>query len=175
MKNNLSLKIALVFLLTSSWSYAQQEVSTIRIGTFDSRCVAVAYARSADFMKEMEDMRTELDKAKEEGNKERIEEIEQLGPIRQVLIHQQGFSNGSILNIIDKVKEKLPAIAKENRLNMILSKWEIIFSDESFEIIDVTDQLTAIFNPDEATMKVIENIKAMEPIPIEKISINPMD
>ena len=58
---------------------------------------------------------------------------------------------------------------------MILSKWEITFTDGSVEMIDITDQLTALYNPDETTKKIIENIKAMEPVPIEKISINPMD
>jgi len=50
-----------------------------------------------------------------------------------------------------------------------------MFADESIELIDITDQLVAMFSPDDATKKIIDNIKAMEPIPIEKISINPMD
>ena len=65
-------------------------------------------------------------------------------------------------------------MAKDNEVKMILSKWEIPFADESIELIDVTDQLTVLFNPDEETKKVIENMKLMEPMPIEKISIDPM-
>jgi hypothetical protein len=49
------------------------------------------------------------------------------------------------------------------------------FADESFEYVDITDQLVKFFNPDDATKKIIGEIKAMEPIPIEKISIIPMD
>ena len=49
------------------------------------------------------------------------------------------------------------------------------FADESFEYVDITDQLVTMYNPDDATKKIIDNIKAIEPIPIEKISINPMD
>ncbi|OGU84685.1 MAG: hypothetical protein A2W11_07685 [Ignavibacteria bacterium RBG_16_35_7] len=90
-------------------------------------------------------------------------------------MHQQGFSNGSIINILEKIKDKFPVIAKENNLNLIVSKWEVMFADESLELVDITDQLTALFNPDEATNKIIKEIKAMEPVPIEKISINPMD
>lgn len=90
-------------------------------------------------------------------------------------MHQQVFSNGSINNILEKMKDKLPILAKDNNVKMILSKWEIPFTDESFEYVDITDQLVMFFNPDDATEKIIDNIKAMEPIPIEKISINPMD
>lgn len=175
MKKYFVLKIAYLLFFSSGIILSQQDNTKLRIGTFDSRCIAVAYARSAKFMKEMDSIRTLHSKAKEEGNQEILKELEQLGPTRQVLLHQQGFSTGSIINILAKVKDKLPAMAKDNNIKMILSKWEIIFADESIELIDVTDQLTVLFNPDEATRKVIENIKAMEPVPIEKISINPMD
>jgi len=57
-------------------------------------------------------------KAKEEGNQELIKELEQLGPTKQVLMHQQGFSTGSIINILEKIKEKFPVIAKENNLKL---------------------------------------------------------
>jgi len=156
MKNNVLLKIALVFLLASFWSYAQQETARIRIGTFDSRCVALVYGRSADFMKLRDSVENIYSKAKEDGDKEKIAEIEQYKPTMQVLLHQQVFSNGSINNILEKIKEKFPVIAKENNLKMILSKWEIIFADESIELIDITDQLTAMFNPDEATKKLLK-------------------
>ena len=167
--------ITLILFLVSGITLSQQESGKIRIGTFDSRCVALAYGRSADFMKLRDSVETVYSKAKEDSNKQIIEEIEQIKPTIQVLLHQQVFSNGSVLNILEKVKDKFPAIAKENNLKMILSKWEIMFADESIELIDITDQLVAIFNPDEQTKKIIENMKSMEPVPIEKISINPMD
>jgi Skp family chaperone for outer membrane proteins len=134
----------------------------------------MAYGRT-DFLKDIEDLRTKHAKAKEEGNQELMKELEQLGPTKQVLMHQQGFSTGSITNILEKIKEKFPVIAKENNLKLIVSKWEVVFADESLELVDITDQLTALFNPDEATRKIIESVKAMEPVPIEKISVNPMD
>jgi len=154
---------------------SQPETNKLRIGTFDSRCVAVAYGRSPEFMKEIDSMKTAQKKAKEEGNNELVAELEQLGPTKQVLMHQQVFSNGSINNILEKIKDELPVMAKEKDLRMIISKWEIPFIDGSFELVDITDQLVAMFNPDDATQKIIDNIKAMEPMPIEKISMNPMD
>jgi len=174
MKNSFMVHTICILLLFSYLIFPQQEKSKVRIGTFDSRCIAMAYGRT-DFLKDIEDLRTQHAKAKEENNQELIKELEQLGPTKQVLMHQQGFSTGSIINILEKLKEKFPTIAKANNVKLIVSKWEVMFADESLELVDITDQLTALFNPDEATKKIIENIKAMEPVPIEKISINPMD
>lgn len=50
-----------------------------------------------------------------------------------------------------------------------------MFAEKSIDFIDITDQLVALFNPDEATKENIGNIKSMESMPIEKIFINPMD
>lgn len=174
MKKSICTSIILFLVVISGTLLSQQENSKVRIGVFDSRCVAIAYGRT-DFLKEMDSIRTLHAKAKEAGNQEIVKELGQLGPTKQVLMHQQGFSTGSVNNILEKVKEKFPAIAKENNVKLIVSKWEVMFADESLELVDITDQLTALFNPDEATNKIIENIKAMEPVPIEKISINPMD
>lgn len=165
--------VVFIFSFISGAIFSQQETSKLRIGTFDSRCVAVAYGRSAEFMKMSDSIGTVYSKAQADSNKELIAEIEQFKPTMQVLLHQQVFSNGSINNILAKIKDKFPAIAKENNFKMILSKWEIPFADETFEFLDITDQLVAIFSPDEQTKKVIDNIKAMEPIPIEKVPIDP--
>src|SRR3990170_4330449 len=139
MKKNIALSIICFLVVLSGTLYSQQGTDKFRIGTFDSRCVALAYGRSAEFMQLRDSIETLYSKAKADSNKEKIDEIEQYKPTMQVLLHQQVFSNGSIV------------------------------------LIDITDQLTALFNPDEATNKIIKDIKAMEPIPIEKISINPMD
>ena len=168
-------KVACILVLVSATIFPQQETANLRIGTFDSRCVPLAYGRSAEFIQLRDSIETLYSKAKDDSNKAKIVEIEQYKPTMQVLLHQQVFSNGSINNIAEKIKEKISAIAKQNKLNMILSKWEITFTDGSVELVDITDQLTALYNPDEATKKIIDNIKAMEPVPIEKISINPMD
>jgi len=171
----LIINIGCVIVFVSGIILSQQETNKIRIGTFDSRCVALAYGRSAEFMKLRDSVETVYLKAQIDSNKEVIKEIEQFKPTMQVLLHQQVFSNASINNILDKIKDKLPELAKENNLKMIISKWEISFADETFEYIDITDQLIKLFSPDEQTKKIIDNMKTIEPIPIEKISTNPMD
>jgi len=174
MKITSLLIITLLFLLSGA-NFSQQEKEKFRIGTFDSRCIAIAYAKSDEFKKEIDSMKIEHKKAKEEGNTQLAEKFEQLGQTRQFIMHQQGFSNGSVINILAKLKDKFPAIAEENNLDMILSKWEIMFADESLELVDITDQLVYYFNPNEETKKVIEQVKIIDPVPIEEISINHTD
>ena len=170
----LIININCLLILVSGIVLSQPETNKLLIGTFDSRCVAVAYGRSPEFMKEIDSMKTAQKKAKEEGNNELVTELEQLGSTKQVVMHQQVFSNGSINNILAKIKDKFPALVKDNNVKMILSKWEIPFADQSFEMVDITDQLVAMFSPDDATKKIIDSIKAMVPIPIEQVPIDPM-
>ena len=170
----ITLLLVIAFLFTDT-NFSQQDKEKLRIGTFDSRCVAVAYAKSDDFKKEIDSMKIEHKKAKEEGNVQLAEKLEQLGQTRQYIMHQQGFSNGSIINILAKLKDKFPAMAEENNVHMILSKWEIMFADESLELVDITDQLVDYFNPNEETKKVLEQVKLIDPVPIEEISINHTD
>lgn len=68
--------VSILFLVTGI-TFSQQESGKLRIGTFDSRCVAVAYGRSADYMKEIDDLRNDVTKAKESGNEELAKELEQ--------------------------------------------------------------------------------------------------
>jgi len=149
--------------------YSQGLLEKTRIGTFDSRCVAIAYGRT-DFLKNISDLRKEHEKAKTEGNEEKVKELEKLGPNLQFIMHQQGFSTGSVINIMEKIKDKLPAIAENNNVKLILSKWELFYHDETTELVDITDQIVNLFNPDEQSRNIVEEIKKMEPVPIEQIS-----
>ena len=152
--------------------FSQGSSDRYRIGTFDSRCVAIAYGRT-DFLKNISDLREQHAKASVEGNEVKVKELEKLGPTLQFIMHQQGFSTGSVINIMERIKDRLPAIAKENNVKMILSKWELFYHDETLEIVDITDQIVKLFNLDEQSLKIVEEIRKMEPVPIEQISNDP--
>jgi len=158
-----------ICLTSSCIVYSQGVDGKIRLGTFDSRCVALAYGRT-DFLKNVDDLRKEHEKAKAEGNETRVKELEKLGPNLQFIMHQQAFSTGSIVNIIEKIKDKIPAIAEKNKVRLVLSKWELFHHDGSFEIVDITDQIVDLFVLDEESRNIVESIKKMEPVPIEQIS-----
>ena len=90
--------------------------TTKRIGTFDSRAVAVVYYNSKYFKNPVESLMSEMKTAKEKGDKKAIAKIEREGSLRQVMMHEQGFGKGSINNIIDIVKDKMAFLAKSNEV-----------------------------------------------------------
>ena len=106
-----------------------------------------------------------LKKAKEEGNEARVKEIERIGPTSQVIMHQQGFSTGSVGNIMDQIKDKLPMIAQKKNVRLVVSKWEVFHHDGPVELVDITDELVSLFAPDAQTLKIIEEVKKDQPRP----------
>jgi Skp family chaperone for outer membrane proteins len=153
--------------------------SQIRVGTYDSRLVALAFYR-ADNMKRisdfMDNLNLELQKAQEAKDDKKLKDLEARGPAFQNLMHQQVFGNLSIPNVIETIKDRLPAIAKKTGVSLVVSKWEIQYADPEIETVDLTFQLVDIFNLDDTTRKMIEegNIKNQEPVPVEQL-LNPYD
>ncbi len=138
--------------------------AAVRIGTFDSRAVALAYYRSPEVMKELTGMRGELQKAKEAGDQKKVEDLQARGPAMQMLMHQQVFSNGSIGNITPAMANRLPDVAKAAGVVAIVSCWELPQTASNVELVDVTPQVVALFAPDAQTMKIIEAMKGQKPI-----------
>lgn len=144
----------------------QPAPAKVRVGTFDSRAVAIAYARSAMFAPIMKDWRDKYEKAKAEKNEAVIKECEAWGPNYHKLQMLQGFSTASVADIMEKVKESLPKVAQEAGVGMIVSKWELAYSSSSAEIVDVTPHLVKLFNPDNQTLKILEELSKQPPIPL---------
>jgi hypothetical protein len=140
--------------------------AAVRIGTFDSRAVALAYYRSPAVMKDLMAMHEDLQKAKEAGDQKKVEDLQARGPAMQMLMHQQVFSNGSIGNITGAMADRLPNVAKAAGVVAIVSSWELPHSAPGVELVDVTPQLVALFSPDAQTTKIIESMKGQKPIPL---------
>ena len=172
--------IPLVFLLcfTFGFQHGEEVVKEVpakvklRVGTFDSRAIAIAYARSEMFDQYLTSMREEYNKAKEEGNKELVKEFEEIGPATQQVMHQQAFSIASVAEILEKVKNELPMIAEEADVDIIVSKWDVVYEKPSIEIADVTLYLVKLFNPDEETLKTIEDLLKKPPMPLLEVLLS---
>ena len=140
----------------------------IRVGTFDSRALALAYYRSDQFSAHIKEMHKELETAKQAGDKKRIAELEAAGPELQELVHGQGFGTAPVDNILAKIKSRLPEIAKEANVDIIVSKWNIIYQRDNLEFVDVSNLIVKAFNPDESTLKVISDIMSQAPQPSDR-------
>lgn len=171
----MGLSLAVVALTTCVATAEQVAKPSMRIGVYDSRGIAVAYARSAEFQQKAAKMHGDYEEAKSKGDDKRIKELEKQGPWTQVRLHQQGFSTAGVTDIVAKVAGALPGVAREAKVVLIVSKWEMPYRDPSIEIVDVTLPIARLFKPDEQTLQVIEGITKQQPIPFDEISLDPND
>lgn len=153
---------------------AEDRKPVVRVGIFDSRAVALAYARSEEFEQSIKALRDDLEKAKAAKDEKRRRELENEGAWSQVRLHQQGFSTATVSSILAKMKDKLPAIAHDAGVVMIVSKWEVQFKDPAIETVDLTLPLVQLFHPSEQVMKWIEQLKDQKPVPFEELPLDPM-
>ncbi|MEJ2483062.1 MAG: hypothetical protein P8049_08080, partial [Gemmatimonadota bacterium] len=98
MNYSISVLAAALTLLVADIGQAQEVTDpALRIGTFDSRVVALAYYRSPEGLERMKpEWDRELRDAEAAGDSARVEELKLFMPSFQHLLHQQVFSTGSI-------------------------------------------------------------------------------
>lgn len=145
----------------------------VRVGIYDSRVVAIAYAHSDWNNQRLKSKKAEMEKAKAEGDTEKIEELQTWGLAQQAKLHKQGFGTTPVDDILEYIKDNLPQIAEDANVVALVSKWDknSLKSYKSAELIDVTDLMAAQFNPDEKVLKTIEEIKSKKPIPLWQLEI----
>jgi len=143
--------------------------SKVVVGIFDSRAVAMAYFGSEGFNRQLKELRAEHEKAKAAGDEKRVKELDSQGPALQELMHKQGFSTWPVGDILEKIKGKIPGVAKQATVDIIVSKWDIVYQRAGVEFVDVTDLMVKLFNPDEETLKAIKDIQKKDPVPLEAL------
>lgn len=141
----------------------------LRVGIFDSRAIAIAAVNSPARNKSMEAVRADYEKAKAANDEKRMNAIKQQMQTKQRRQHEQGFSTGSVINLLQPVKADLPGLAKTIGVDLIISKWEVMFQSPAVEVVDVTEQLAKLFNPSPKALKWIEDISKKQPIPIDEL------
>jgi hypothetical protein len=156
--------------LAGSSVWAKSQTNRLRIGVYDSRSIAIAYANSAGFQDSLKAVTAEYKKAKEEKNEKRVKEIDAQMRLRQRRMHEQGFSTGSVAGMMAKVKDSLPEVASKAGVQVIVSKWELNHRSLEVEVVDVTDQLVALFHPSEKVLGWVKDMKNHQPLPIEEIT-----
>lgn len=141
----------------------------VRVGTYDSRLVAVAYTASEGFQKRLVAMQAEVQAAMSKGDQERVQVLQRNGRALQERVHKQGFSTWPIHDILKLVDKKLPLIAREAKVGLIVSKWDLAYRHANTEAVDVTPQLVELFNPNEKTRNILKSLATKEPVPLESL------
>jgi hypothetical protein len=149
---------------------AQPQTNRLRVGVYDSRAVAVAYGNSTEFKEAMKPIEADHKKAREAKDEKRVKEIESQMQLRQRRAHDQAFSTGSVAPVMAKVKVDLPKVAKQAGVQVIVSKWELNYQSPEVEVVDVTDQIVALFHVSERGLKWSKEIQSKPPLPIEQLN-----
>ncbi len=147
---------------------AKTENAKLRVGTFDSRAIAVAYGGTEEFNQSIRKPMEEHKKAKAAGNKKKLKELEAMGQAGQQKAHMRVFSTAPVNDILEHIKDQIPAIAKQAGVDAIVSKWEIVYQAPDAEFVDVTDLMIKPFKPSEKTLKIINDLKKHAPISLEE-------
>ena len=175
MKRTTILAAAVLTLSATGLSKAQESVDPLpRIGTFDSRAVALAYYRSPEGLDRMRpEWDREMREAEAAGDSARMDELKLFMPSFQHLLHQQVFSTGSICNVMREIEEDLPGIAAEAGVDLIVSQWEVPYRSPDVELIDLTPDIVALFVVAEETASLVAQIADVEPVPLEELLYQP--
>lgn len=173
-KSIASVFIAVILLLSTlipDQGFAQKKSGSIKIGTYDSRIVIFAWSRSDYFKQPMQKIKQQSDSAEKQHDTARIKELSVEAMSFQHLLHQMIFSTGSVSHFMLLIKDKLPELAKTAGVRMIVSKWDLDYSDPECEIVDLTNQVAALFQPKENIDKMAADIAAQAPVPIDEMGI----
>jgi hypothetical protein len=162
--------IVTIGLLQASLAQETRSTGKARVGIYDSRSVAVAFAGSAAFNRWLGDLKAEHAKAKASGDQKRVAELEAEGAAGQRLLHMQGFSTAPVTNILDQIKDKLPAIKEKAGVSVLVSKWDKagLARYKDADRVDVTMALVDAFSPSERQRKSAIAIQEHKPIPLKK-------
>lgn len=149
---------------------AQKEKRTLlRVGVYDSRAVAIAYAPTKYNDEQYQKMKAELDKAEAAKDTEKVKAIKEQGAKEQQKKHLQAFGSAPVHELLEPFKDQLPELAKANEVDVIVSKWEFDYLAADAEVKDITDAIVALYNPGEKQLKWIEQMKNIAPMPEEEI------
>lgn len=148
---------------------AAEKKKLLRVGVYDSRGVAIAYAHSHFNEARYQKMKAQLDAAEAAGDEQAINELKAAGKQDQAQKHLQGFGTAPVHEYLELVKDQIAAVADEAGVDMIVSKWECDYLAADAEVVDVTMALAKLFEPREKAYQWIEQMKDKKPIPHEEL------
>lgn len=157
-------------LISAGWRGAEKP----RIGVYDSRAIAIAFANSPAGAKYVAQLQERDKNAKASKNDSLHQAIVKEALAHQTLNHLRAFSYGSVAEILAGYKNEMDALAKKHNVVTIVPKFELLCCQNDIEVIDITEDLAKVFNPTEQGLKWVAGIKGVKPLPmLEVLQIPP--
>ena len=150
---------------------AQKKSSAVKIGTYDSRIVMLAYAKSNFFKEKLQKVSKESEELLNSKDSVKMKE----GAMKMISfsfnMEKCVFTSASATPIINLVKDQFPEVAKKAGVSMIVSKGDLNYSNPDIEIIDLTQQISTLFDPAGADVKTAAEISKQDPVSEEEYGV----
>lgn len=114
---------ALMALALAPSGCTQHKTARERIGTYDSRAVAVAYTGSTPQVQKMKELTAQMKQARAAADTSGIAQLEGEGRAWQAQLQQQGFGTASVDDLLTNLASELPAIQQAAGVTTLISKW----------------------------------------------------
>lgn len=153
------------------WAFAatkeptgESEAAKVRVGTFDSRAVALAHFGSMVKKGWLEKLYADYEKAKAANDKDLAKQLEEKGNAQQKRLHEQVFGTAPVDDALEAVKREIPAVARSAGVDVVVCMHDVVYREPSVEFVDITDQIVDLFDPDEETLEKIHAIRKHAPV-----------
>lgn len=162
---------AVLFMTAAARAATPDPAPPARIGVYDSRAVAVAYAGSAAQHKVLEPLRAAQNRAKAAGDAAEVARLDAIGRAMQAKAHRQAFSTAPVDDLLEEIGEKLPAIRRAAGVVVLVSIWDepALARMGAAARVDVTDALVDAFSPGDRQRKSAAQIRRQKPLPLDQL------
>lgn len=141
----------------------------IRIGTYDNRAIAVAYAASK--WNPVREKMAEYAEAKKAGDAAKQKELEAWGESKQRLLHFQGFGRVPVGELLKPFEKQIAKLAADQQLAAIAMQCDYVAPN--VEIVDVTEELVTLFEPTPRTLEMTRQVKDAKPVSLIELADMP--
>lgn len=150
---------------------SEPATAKVRIGVYDSRAVAIAWARSSH--NPVGEKMKEYEAAKKARDKKKVAELEAWGPAHQRLLHFQGFGHVPVGDLLKPVHESMRDLLQKKNLAAIAMECDLVA--DGVEQVDVTNDLVLFFQPTEETLDIVEQLRDKKPLSLLELADLPAD
>lgn len=141
----------------------------VRIGTYDNRAIAVAYAASK--WNPVREKMAEYAEAKKAGDAAKQKELEAWGESKQRLLHFQGFGRVPVGELLKPFEKQIANLATDQQLAAIAMQCDYVAPN--VEIVDVTEELVKLFEPTPRTLEMTRQVKNAKPVSLIELADMP--
>ena len=141
------------------------QAQPVKVGTYNSRAVALAFYRSELWGGVMRAKRAERDSAKQAGSVQKVKELEKWGEIQQDLAHKQVFGSAPITNVLGHLAPGFPEIARAAGVAVVAS--DVQYAGASVQVVDITMHIVEWLKPDARTRAMVEDFLKKNPPPTD--------